>query len=264
MAVAVSQNHSAWLRDGRVYVAGTIEYDQQSVAAWQDIIQISASDSHLVALDKYGRVLAAGRNSSGQCRVHGMENVAFVAAGPECTICVMRDGSVQVYGLLDGDIRDGLVSAEKVSMVDIGKNHVVARHIDGTVSAFGSNSDGECEVSSWNDVVWVSAGDGFTVALTGSGTALFTGDNGYCQQQCTKWTDLSRLEAGRTYVVGVRSDGTMLAIGRNGMGQCELDGWSGVVSVAAGYDHTVAMRSDGTMLAAGYNGDGQCDVTAPQ
>lgn len=261
--VAASTNHSAWLADGRVHVAGDAEYSEESVAGWQDIIQISISDSHLVALDKYGRVLAAGRNASGQCRVHGLEKAAFVAAGPECTVCVMRDGTVDVYGIMDGAIRRGLESAAGVSMVDIGADHVVVRHIDGSVSAYGENANGECDVTGWSDVVWVSAGDGFTVALTSEGKALFAGSNGYCQRLCTKWDELAYIEAGRTYVVAARRDGTMLAVGRNGMGQCELDDWRDVVSVAAGYDHTIGMRSDGSVIAAGYNGDGQCDLTLP-
>ena len=39
-----------------------------------------------------------------------------------------------------------------------GEKHVVMLHSDGSVSAVGDNSYGQCEVATWSDIVEVAAG----------------------------------------------------------------------------------------------------------
>ena len=51
-----------------------------------------------------------------------------------------------------------------------GDRHSVAVNINGTVTCWGSNSNGQCSVpSGLTDVVSVAAGDDFSVALTNTG-----------------------------------------------------------------------------------------------
>ena len=103
-----------------------------------------------------------------------------------------------------------------------GDNHTVVLYSDGTVAAIGKNSDGQCNVGSWRDII--------------------------------------HIDAGYNHTVGVRSDGTVVAVGRNTDGQCNVGSWRNIVQVAAGEAHTLGLRKDGTVVAVGSNSDHQCEV----
>ena len=68
--------------------------------------------------------------------------------------------------------------------------YTVGLKADGTVVAVGDNTDGQCEVSDWRDIVAISAGYGHTV--------------------------------------GLKSDGTVVAVGYNEFGQCDVSGWTNI------------------------------------
>jgi uncharacterized repeat protein (TIGR02543 family) len=107
-------------------------------------------------------------------------------------------------------------------MVVAGGYHTVGVKSDGTVVAVGRNSEGQCDVGNWTDIVQVSAG---------------------------AW-----------HTVGLKSDGAVVAVGWNDYGQCDVGGWTDIVQVSAGW-HTVGLKSDGTVVAVGLNDNGQCNVS---
>ena len=96
----------------------------------------------------------------------------------------------------------------------VGFYHTVGLKSDGTVLAVGRNSEGQCEVSGWTDIVAVDCGAYHTAAL--------------------------------------RRDGTVLAVGRNDEGQCETSAWSDVIAIVCTDYNTVGLRSDGTVVTAGF------------
>ena len=136
---------------------------------------------------------------------------------------------------------------------------------DGTVVAVGSNSYGLCDVSSWQDIVQVSAGNSHTVGLKADGTVVAVGFN--CGGSCdvSSWQDIVQVSAGDDHTVGLKADGTVVAteyIGKRELyhGQCEVSDWRDIVQVSAGSYHTVGLKSDGTVVAVGLNDDTQRDI----
>jgi len=146
--------------------------------------------------------------------------------------------------------------------ISAGYRHTVGLRADGTAVATGLNKFGQCDVSSWSDLVAVSAGSNHSVGLRADGTAVATGarENGQCD--VSSWSDLVAVSAGGLHTVGLRADGTAVAIGSNQYGQCDVSSWSDLVAISAGGLHTVGLRADGTALATGFNEDGRCDVSS--
>ncbi len=142
-----------------------------------------------------------------------------------------------------------------------GAFHTVGLKADGTVVAVGRNSNGQCDVSGWTDIVAVAAGAWYTVGLRADGTVAAVGDNEYGQCDVSGWTDIVAVAAGAWYTVGLRADGTVAAVGWNEDGQCDVSGWTDIVAIAAGEQHTVGLKADGTVVAVGWNKYGQCDVS---
>lgn len=116
-------------------------------------------------------------------------------------------------------------------------------------------------VGNRNDGPSISAGGAHTVALKKDGTVVATGRNNVGQCNVSSWTDIVAVAAGSDHTVGLKKDGTVVAVGSNANGQCSVRGWRDIVAVAAGGRHTVGLKKDGTVVAVGWNEYGQCYVS---
>lgn len=74
--------------------------------------------------------------------------------------------------------------------VDTSGSHTVGLRSDGTVVATGNNTNGQCNVSDWQDIVAVSAGSDCTIALKADGTVVAVGDNINGQCDVGDWTGI--------------------------------------------------------------------------
>ncbi len=182
-----------------------------------------------------------------------------VYAGYNNTVGLRTDGTVVAVGL-NSDSECEVSGWTDIVAVSAGRWHTVGLHSDGTVVATGSNTFGQCEVSGWTDIVAVSAGYYQTVGLRSDGTVVATGDNKNGQCDVSKWTDIVSISSGGYHTVGLRSDGTVVAVGYNEDGRCNVSGWTNIVAVSAGGWHTVGLRSDGTVVATGDNIYCKCEV----
>ena len=164
------------------------------------------------------------------------------------------------------EINDDLNELNKLSVaVSAEGMHTVGLKKDGTVVAVGDNSNGQCNVNNWKDIVAVSAGGKHTVGLKKDGTVVAVGGTIYDYGQCNveKWEDIVAISAGERHTVGLKKDGTVVAVGNNQYGKCnDVKNWKDIVAVSAGGEHTVGLKKDGTVVAVGgtiYD-YGQCNV----
>ena len=96
----------------------------------------------------------------------------------------------------------------------VGYAHIALLNDDGTVSAHGDNSRGQCNTQSWRSVTKVAAGDFHTAALKSDGTVYATGDNTYGQCNVAEWRDITDIFADKGLTVGVTADGAFLFSGQ--------------------------------------------------
>lgn len=96
----------------------------------------------------------------------------------------------------------------------VGYAHVALLNVDGTVSAYGDNSHGQCDTQNWQAVTKVAAGDFHTVALKSDGTVCATGDNTYGQCNVDDWRGVAELYADKGLTIGVTADGALLFSGQ--------------------------------------------------
>ena len=228
-----------------------------------------------------------------------------IAAGATHSIAVRQDGTVWAWGTnTSGQIGDGTTTSPRllphvvsalthVVAADGGTSHSVALLADGSVWAWGLNTQGQLgdgttttrllpvTVSGLTAVAAVSTYADHTLALKTNGTVMAWGRN--LSGQLGDGTTTNRTApvavSGLTGVVAiatgseqsyaVKSDGTVWAWGYNTVGQLgdgttttrttpvQVGSLTGVVAIAAGLYHAVALKSDGTVWAWGNNADGQ-------
>ena len=135
----------------------------------------------------------------------------------------------------------------------LGNNyHTVLLRANGTVSAYGLNENGQCNVKDWKDIIKIYAGIYNTVGLKRNGTVVVCGWNDGLKD-IKNWKNIIDVKAGKTHIVGLRKDGTVVACGDNTYGQCNVGDWKNIVSISVDGNRTAGLRKDGTVVACGDN-----------
>jgi alpha-tubulin suppressor-like RCC1 family protein len=340
VAISAGHFHTVGLKsDGTVVAVGSNDNGQCDVSDWRDIVAISAGGCHTVGLKSDGTLLAVGDNKYGQCNIDGWklfesldvfndldalkkerrkgtervkeatrvlkevrENLNLVSGciSSEKTsngvVGLKSDGtvksvdnkvditfwkdiiSVSIGGGYKSEYIVGLKSDGRVVIrgiqyspvsswqdmvaISAGELHTVGLKSDGTVVAVGDNRSGQCNVLDWHDIVAISAGYEHTIGLKSDGTVVAKGVGEKCN--VSAWSDIVAISCGCFYTIGLKSDGTVVAAGDNSFGQCDVSDWHDIVAVSAGYYYTVGLKYDGTVVKAGHNKNSQieCDVSS--
>ncbi len=170
---------------------------------------------------------------------------------------------------------------------------VVALKNDGTVWAWGRNSEGQLgngtldqqlspvQVSGLSNVINVGAAYYHSFAIKSDGSLWAWGQNNYGQlgngntsnsAAAKKVSNLSKVidaTGGDGFSLALKSDGTVWAWGDNGDGQLgdrsgiqrnipeQVWGLNNVVAISAGRHHSMALKGDGTVWAWGNGRNGQ-------
>jgi alpha-tubulin suppressor-like RCC1 family protein len=183
-------------------------------------------------------------------------NWKTVLIGAEHTIAIKTDGTLWAWGKnYQGLLGDG-TTTNRNSPVQIGTAtnwetvflgntslHTMALKTDGTLWAWGVNSDGQL-------------GDGTTT-------------NRLSPVQIGNATNWKSISLGYSYTVATKTDGTLWTWGNNSFGQLgdgtttnrsspvQIGNATNWKSVSAGGLHNFAVKNDGSLWAWGYNNSGQ-------
>lgn len=130
-------------------------------------------------------------------------------------------------------------------MVDGGLTHSIGVRTDGTVIATGQNTDGQCDVGAWTNIIYAAAGDKVSVGVKEDGSVVLAGATAGLEA-ASSWTGIKRVAVGAAHVAGLKADGTVVTTGAGDTGA-----WTDIVDIAAAGGHTVGLKADGTVVAAG-------------
>jgi hypothetical protein len=147
-----------------------------------------------------------------------------------------------------------------VQAIAAGDTHALALRADGTVVAWGSNTNGQSTVpSGLNEVVSIAAGGNISGVVRSDGTVQLWGDaTGNATTPPPGLTGVRQLAIGggnasRIYhALALKSDGTVVGWGDNTRGQATPPAnLTNVVAIAASDRLSVALQADGTVVRWG-------------
>ena len=241
--IAVGSAHVAALKkDKSVVVWGNNSLGQTFIpfAASQNVSAISCGEYHTLALkpDGDGTVVGWGANTYGQCFGTTTNGTAITTAQPAGT-------PVKILG-------EGLTG---VIAVAGGYGHSVVLKDNGTVVAWGANTQGQCLGTTAGGAAIVTTATGVPVKIDGN---VLTG--------------VSAIASGSYHTIALKDNG-VVAWGDNTKGQCTVPSNAkyDVTHIAAGFYQSMARKLDGTIVSWGSNTYGERDndidlvneVTAP-
>ena len=132
-----------------VVCAGFNGFKQSEISNWKTIKAISSGYRHSVGLTKDGKVCATGQNDNHQCEITEWNDIVSVSAGYDVTIGLKKDGTTEFSGPYHYySSEQELSNIISISASTWGKFFVFVKS-NGSVVAYGNNSDGQCNVSDW-------------------------------------------------------------------------------------------------------------------
>lgn len=142
--------------------------------------------------------------------------------------------------------------------------HAVAVKPDGTVAATGKNDDGQCNVSSWRNIIAVDCDTQGTVGLCADGTVRYTGSTYHKQYQCTQWRDIKAIAICNNCIFGLKNNGTVVATteGVNGAHfstKPDVTTWHDIIAIRAGENNVLGIKENGSVVAISRNYYGRCE-----
>ena len=161
--------------------------------------------------------------------------------------------------------------------VAYGRAHLLVLGDDGTVTAYGDNSAGQCGVEDWEDITQVAAGEFFSVGLRSDGTVAAVGDNTYGQLNVDDWESITDIAVVNCMTIGFMSDGSFVVTSRGADAQDENDDEAGceptsepknapAQGAAEEYGGLFSSNTlpDGTLELASFNGRGTDFIRVPE
>ena len=196
---------------------------QQALASWKNMKAIETNyPSSAIALDYYGNVFFSELSGSSY-----------------------EDGSVKLNGW------DNIVA------VELGDTYIAGLKEDGTVLNKLCDSSTLIDIpvtSDWKNIVAISGGKSL-VGLKEDGTVVVTGCNELTKKSLSTWQDIIAISASGNTILGLKRDGTVVANGSAPTGPKAVKGWTDIVAIKAGYNFSIGLKADGSMVLAGDSDD---------
>lgn len=218
---------------------------------FDNIKDIKISDYNFAALKDNGTVMALGV-SDGLDQVSTWENISKIYLKDEAVFGVREDGSVIYSGKCEYDKAEYIYSWENVESLAFGEKHMIGITKNSTLYSIGSNTNGECDVEDWYDIVDVKLAY-HTVGLCKDGKVKAIGENNFGECDVKSWQDIVQIAVGEFYTLGLTSSGKVLSTGLNSCGQCNVSEWANIKKIYASGNMSIGLRYDGKVVTAGKN-----------
>ncbi len=287
------------------------------ISGLEGVIAVAGGDVHSLALKADGTVWAWGDNTLGQLgngtvvssnvpiQVNLLSPAIAIEGGGDHSMALLEDGTVWTWGYnSNGQLGNGSIPFASLTPVQAtgltgviaisgGYLHSLALKNDGTVWAWGRNSEGQLgtgntiesnvpvQVVGLSGVVSIAGAPYYSLAVKNDGTAWAWGYNSTGQLGIGNTTDINTpmqmieisgvvaIAGGNRHSMVLKNDGNVWATGDNYFGQLgngsntntnvfmQVSGLKDITSISCGWIHSLAVSKDQSVWTWGDNTYGQ-------
>lgn len=183
-----------------------------------------------------------------------------IACGYEFTACVQPDGTVAAWGDNSQGQTNVPAGLSDVIAVTCSYYNCFALKSDGTVVSWGANTNGANDIPpGLTGVIGIDSTGYGCIALKDDGTVVTWGTT----SGSTSATDIAQVAGGYDHGMAITSEGAIVTWGDTGNGKRNVPPeLNEAIRIAAGQEHSLGIGSDGTLYAWGENNYGQCNIPA--
>ena len=239
--------------DGTVSGIGLLSKYQEEIDAWKNIVDVACGDNHIVAVDIKGNVYAVGDNTYGQCDIEDFSNIKDVYATHNGTILIDKDGKLYNCGEFIGSSQ--IKNFNNIIDIDTSNDNLVLVTSDNKVD-YITKSMNFLDIYKWKDIVNVACGDEFVAALTKDGKVLLDSNDQSMQNEVSEFENIIAIDAGDDYLIAF--DGQKIyGAGKNNYHQfekaeVEKSTLPQVSGVKVSIGNTIDVSFDKVLNAVGY------------
>ena len=215
-----------------------------------DINTLSASNRSVLFLNKKGIVRGSGDNSFSQLSNLPNENVAKVVANDKYSVFLFNDGSLQVCGECEKDIKDVIEKTKNAIDIGVGDSHLIILDSLHNVVCIGDNSKNQCVLNGTQKIKKVFARKNASIVIGLDGSVKFCGDF-IGRSNINDSIDILDIDVSNTSSIYLKSDGTVdYSTNLNNKYYIESLKWDNISNVACGDNFLVGLKTDGTVVVA--------------
>ena len=242
--VAAGEGFTAGLlKDGTVVVAGSKELSEKT-AEWTKVAKISCTKDSVIGLTEDGRLLSTGGELS------FLENIGFIAAGPDYFVAIGGNGGVYTAG--NAPDTAGIITNGAMAIA-AGADHIALIDDRGVLV---STREGD-PLSGAANCAQVFAGDGWTAVIDREGTlytdceavkSLVTNETpGFSEGPAGVYScrDAAWFAASKDHALIMTKSGAVLSSGENSYLQCKTEYWQLRPFEKDGYVFGIAPKTEG-------------------
>lgn len=207
--ISASGSHVLGLKnDGTVVCAGA--GNACDINDWEDIVMIASGTQHSVGLKKNGTVICKG--SSAACAVSGWKDIRSVHAGNEITVGIKNDGTLVYAGSVSaGDRLSEVTDAKDVS---VSSTQIAVTTGDGKVTCYAVSASGTSNTATWSGMETAKAGGSFAAGLSGGRVSAASNDDSFVKE-VSRWMGVRYIASSANTLIAVDENGYIFGAGDN-------------------------------------------------
>jgi len=222
-------------------------------------LQIAAGETHLLAMQPDGSLVAWGDNSKGECTIPaGLTFPQGIAAGNMFSLALTQGGVLNGWGDQSNKAISMLPNLSGLRAIAAGSAHGVAITGSGGLVSWGDDS--VFQVSNTpqiSNAVMVSAAGNHSLALDQTGQVYAWGDSSNGLNTLPAGLTGQRVLAvacGDTHSLALTASGKVFAWGDNNLQECTIPTLSAMpVGIAAGNGESMIVLADGSVVVFGLS-----------
>lgn len=223
--------------DGTVIAMyGLNPYGELEAEEWTDMIQIDAGNHFVIGLDSQHMIHYSGIELSQEDKkLLNLTGAKEVRAYYFSFFVVTQDGRVLHSEINNAELQKDISTWNGIVHVSVGgfspvyDRFVLGVKLDGTVVGAGNNQYGQCNTTTWSDVIQVATGAKFSLGLKKNGKVICTGDVPF-EKELATWHDIVSIAAGLYHVIACDKHGKLYFCGDNSRYEIRLPGeWNALM-----------------------------------